>query len=84
MLLDTDPLVALVDRGDRFHHTSREAVGSFARKYVVAPMGKNQKVGDLVLIVDGKPPSTIPVLTQAAVPQGGFFKRAIDHLRLRI
>jgi serine-type D-Ala-D-Ala carboxypeptidase (penicillin-binding protein 5/6) len=58
--------------------------GSFARKYVVAPVGKNHKVGDLVLMVDGKSQSTIPVLTQSAVPPGGFFKRAIDHLRLRI
>jgi serine-type D-Ala-D-Ala carboxypeptidase (penicillin-binding protein 5/6) len=58
--------------------------GSFASKYAVAPVSKGQKVGDLVLTVDGKPQSTIPVLTQTAVPQGGFFKRAIDHLRLRI
>lgn len=58
--------------------------GSFARKYVVAPLPKYQKVGDLLLMVDGKPQSTVPVLTQTAVPQGGFFKRAIDRLRLRI
>jgi D-alanyl-D-alanine carboxypeptidase (penicillin-binding protein 5/6) len=58
--------------------------GSFARKYLVAPVRKGQKVGDLVLMVDGKPRATIAVLTQASVTQGGLFKRFIDRVRMRL
>jgi len=58
--------------------------GSFARKYLVAPVRKGQKVGDLVLMVEGKPQATIVVLTQASVTQGGLFKRFIDRVRMRL
>ena len=58
--------------------------GSFDEKYLVAPVRPGQRVGALVLMVSGKPQSTIPVLTKTAVARGGFFKRMIDRLRMRL
>jgi len=58
--------------------------GSFDARYLVAPVSPGQKVGTLVLMVNGKPQSTIPVLTKTAVASGGFFKRMIDRLRMRL
>ena len=53
--------------------------GSFNAKYLVAPVRKGQQVGTLVLMVDGKPQSTIPMLTTAAVGPGGLVQAdAID------
>jgi serine-type D-Ala-D-Ala carboxypeptidase (penicillin-binding protein 5/6) len=58
--------------------------GSFDTKYLVAPISKGQRVGALVLTVDGKPQSTIPMLATAAVGRGGFLKRMVDRLRMRL
>lgn len=58
--------------------------GAFDAKYLVAPVAREQKVGGLVLMVDGKPQSTIPMLAQTAVPPGGLFKRMIDRVRMRL
>jgi len=58
--------------------------GSFNTKYLVAPVRKGEQVGALVLMVDGKPQSTIPMLTTAAVGTGGLFKRMMDRLRMRL
>jgi len=58
--------------------------GSFSPKYPVAPIAKGQQLGTLVLMVDGKPQSTIPMLATAPVGRGGLVKRWIDRLRLRL
>jgi len=58
--------------------------GSFSSSYLVAPIGKGQRVGALVLMVDGKPQSTVPILTTAAVGPGGWLKRMVDRLRMRL
>jgi serine-type D-Ala-D-Ala carboxypeptidase (penicillin-binding protein 5/6) len=58
--------------------------GSFDAKYLVAPIVKGQRVGTMVLMVNGKPQSTIPMLATAAVARGGLFKRTIDRLRMRL
>jgi D-alanyl-D-alanine carboxypeptidase (penicillin-binding protein 5/6) len=58
--------------------------GSFNSSYLVAPVGKGQRVGALVLMVDGKPQSTVPILTTAAVGPGGWLKRMVDRLRMRL
>ncbi len=58
--------------------------GSFSSSYLVAPVGKGQRVGALVLMVDGKPQSTVPILTTAAVGPGGWLKRMVDRLRMRL
>jgi D-alanyl-D-alanine carboxypeptidase (penicillin-binding protein 5/6) len=58
--------------------------GSFKPNYLVAPVTEGQQVGTLVLMVDGKPQSTVPMLTTAAVGPGGLFKRMFDRLRMRL
>ncbi len=58
--------------------------GSFDAHYLVAPIRKGQRVGGLVLMVDGKPQSTVPMLATAAVARGGLVKRMIDRLRMRL
>jgi serine-type D-Ala-D-Ala carboxypeptidase (penicillin-binding protein 5/6) len=58
--------------------------GSFGASYLVAPVSKGQQVGALVLMVGGKPQSTIPVLAGAAVGRGGLLKRMVDRLRMRL
>jgi D-alanyl-D-alanine carboxypeptidase (penicillin-binding protein 5/6) len=58
--------------------------GAFSSKYLVAPINKGQQVGALVLMVDGKEQSTIPVLAQASIAQGGLMKRLIDKVRMRL
>jgi len=58
--------------------------GSFSAKYLVAPVRKGQQVGALVLMVDGKPQSTIPMLAMASVGPGGWFKRMTDRMRMRL
>jgi serine-type D-Ala-D-Ala carboxypeptidase (penicillin-binding protein 5/6) len=58
--------------------------GAFGSKYLVAPVAKGQQVGALVLTVDGKEQSTIPVLAQASIAQGGLMKRLIDKVRMRL
>jgi D-alanyl-D-alanine carboxypeptidase (penicillin-binding protein 5/6) len=58
--------------------------GSFDAKYLVAPIGKGQRVGSLILMVDGKPQSTVPMLATAAVARGGLVKRMLDRLRMRL
>ncbi len=58
--------------------------GSFNSSYLVAPVSKGQQVGTLVLMVDGKPQSMIPMLTTAAVGPGGLFRRTIDRLWMRL
>ncbi len=58
--------------------------GSFNSSYLIAPVGKGQRVGALVLMVDGKPQSTVPILTTAAVGPGGWLKRMVDRLRMRL
>jgi serine-type D-Ala-D-Ala carboxypeptidase (penicillin-binding protein 5/6) len=58
--------------------------GSLDAKYLVAPILKGQQVGALVLMVDGKPQSTVPMLATASVARGGLVKRMMDRLRMRL
>jgi D-alanyl-D-alanine carboxypeptidase (penicillin-binding protein 5/6) len=58
--------------------------GTLDAKYLVAPIRKGQQVGALVLMVDGKPQSTVPMLATAAVAPGGLVKRMMDRLRMRL
>jgi D-alanyl-D-alanine carboxypeptidase (penicillin-binding protein 5/6) len=49
--------------------------------YLDAPVAKGAQVGAVGLMVDGKPQDSIPVVAQAAVGRGGFFKRLRDRFR---
>jgi serine-type D-Ala-D-Ala carboxypeptidase (penicillin-binding protein 5/6) len=58
--------------------------GTLDAKYLVAPIRKGQEVGALVLMVDGKPQSTVPMLATVSVARGSFVKRMMDRLRMRL
>ncbi len=55
-----------------------------AAKYLKAPVAKGATVGELVVMVDGKPAAQLPVVTQAAIARGGFFKRLRDRIRMAL
>lgn len=46
-----------------------------AVKYLVAPVLPGEHVGDLAVMLDGKPQSSIPIVTQAWIARAGFFGR---------
>jgi D-alanyl-D-alanine carboxypeptidase (penicillin-binding protein 5/6) len=46
-----------------------------AVKYLVAPVAPGEHVGDLAVMLDGKPQSSIPIVTRAGVARAGFFGR---------
>jgi D-alanyl-D-alanine carboxypeptidase (penicillin-binding protein 5/6) len=49
---------------------------------LVAPFKKGQQVGTLKISFDGKPLVTEPLVVLADAPQGGFFTRLWDAIRL--
>lgn len=51
---------------------------------VVAPVQAGQKLGDLIFAADGKEIARFPLVAEAEVAQGGFFKRLWDSLQLLI
>jgi serine-type D-Ala-D-Ala carboxypeptidase (penicillin-binding protein 5/6) len=53
-------------------------------KALVAPLPKGSTVGQLTVEIGGKPASSVPVVTQVAVNQGGWFHRAIDSILMRL
>ena len=57
---------------------------SLTQKPLIAPIKKGTKVGDLAVTIAGKPVSTVALVTQQDVQQGGMVHRAIDALRLKL
>jgi D-alanyl-D-alanine carboxypeptidase (penicillin-binding protein 5/6) len=53
-------------------------------KTLVAPLPKGTTVGQLTVLIAGKPASSVPIVTQRAVGEGGWLHRAIDSLRMKI
>jgi D-alanyl-D-alanine carboxypeptidase (penicillin-binding protein 5/6) len=49
-------------------------------KYLVAPVTPGEHVGDLAVMLDGKPQSSIPIVTQAGVARAGFFGRLSQRI----
>jgi serine-type D-Ala-D-Ala carboxypeptidase (penicillin-binding protein 5/6) len=60
------------------------AVYAANARYLRAPVSRGETVGELSVTQDGKPVASIPVVTQAAVARGGFFKRMLDRVRLML
>jgi D-alanyl-D-alanine carboxypeptidase (penicillin-binding protein 5/6) len=54
------------------------------QKPLIAPIKKGTKVGDLAVTVAGKPFSTVALVTQQEVQEGGWIHREVDALRLRL
>jgi len=44
-------------------------------RFVEAPVQAGDSVGDLTVLLDGKPQATIPIVTRAGVERAGFFGR---------
>ena len=57
---------------------------SLMQKPLIAPVKKGTKVGDLAVTIAGKPVSTVALVTQQEVQEGGMVHRAIDSIRLRL
>ena len=55
-----------------------------ALKHLIAPVAQGASVGDLEVMVDGKPEAKLPVVTQSTVARAGFFKRLRDRIRLAL
>ncbi len=73
--------ILTVDRGD----ANKVSVASTLKaKYLLAPVAKGSEVGQLSVMVEGKPRASVPIETQSAVPPGGFFHRLADRLRLML
>jgi D-alanyl-D-alanine carboxypeptidase (penicillin-binding protein 5/6) len=53
-------------------------------KPLVAPLPNGTTVGQLTILIGGKPASTVPIVTQVAVNQGGWLHRAMDSVRMRL
>ncbi len=49
---------------------------------LIAPLAEGQVVGSVTVLIDGKVVKTEPLLVLAEVPQGSFFKRLWDTIRL--
>jgi D-alanyl-D-alanine carboxypeptidase (penicillin-binding protein 5/6) len=53
-------------------------------KPLVAPLRKGTVVGQLTVIIAGKPVSSVPIVTQMVVNQGNWFHRALDSVRMKL
>lgn len=56
----------------------------FTEKLLVAPLPKGATVGQLTVIIAGKPASSVPIVTAVAVNQGNWLHRAIDSVRMKL
>jgi D-alanyl-D-alanine carboxypeptidase (penicillin-binding protein 5/6) len=52
--------------------------------WLVAPIAKGTEVGTLSVTVAGKPISSVPLVTQADVGEGGMIHRMADSVRLKL
>jgi D-alanyl-D-alanine carboxypeptidase (penicillin-binding protein 5/6) len=72
------PVYVTVARGDESKLT---LAGSLRSRYLIAPVAKGARVGELTVMLNGAPEASYPLVTQESVAQGGFFKRMTDRLR---
>ncbi len=55
---------------------------AFVNRPLLAPLSTNVAVGALQIVVGGKPIKSVPLYPLANVPQGGFWSRLSDSMRL--
>ncbi len=70
-----------VGRGDENKMTLAATLPS---KWLVAPVAKGTQVGELSVMIAGKPISSVPLVTEAAVKEGGLIHRMADAIRLKL
>jgi D-alanyl-D-alanine carboxypeptidase (penicillin-binding protein 5/6) len=49
---------------------------------LIAPLSAGQQVGQAVILLEGKPLKTVPLVALKDVPSGSFWHRLIDQIRL--
>lgn len=59
-------------------------VASVSQKPLIAPLAKGAAVGQLTVMIGGKPESSVPIVTQQAVGEGGIVHRWIDSARMKL
>ena len=57
---------------------------SLQDKYLIAPVAKGSAVGELQVMVNGKPEGSIPLVTRSSVAQAGLFGRLADRVRMML
>lgn len=70
-----------VGRGDE---TKVVLAATLPSKWLVAPIAKGAQVGTLSVTVAGKSISSVPLVTQSEVKQGGLVHRLMDSIRLKL
>ncbi|MBF6561301.1 MAG: D-alanyl-D-alanine carboxypeptidase [Candidatus Binataceae bacterium] len=70
-----------VSRGDETRVT---LAATFPPRPLVAPLAQGTPVGELAITIAGKPVSSVPLITQTAVGEGGIVHRMADAVRLRL
>jgi serine-type D-Ala-D-Ala carboxypeptidase (penicillin-binding protein 5/6) len=70
-----------VGRGDE---TKVTLAATLPSKWLVAPIAKGTQVGTLSVTIAGKPISSVALVTQADVKEGGIIHRAMDSIRLKL
>ena len=59
-------------------------VPELTNKALVAPLPRGTAVGQLTVMIAGKPVSSVPIVTQTAVNQGGWLHRAVDSILMKL
>jgi serine-type D-Ala-D-Ala carboxypeptidase (penicillin-binding protein 5/6) len=59
-------------------------VADLPKTPLIAPLANGANIGQLTVMIDGKPGSSMPIVTRAAVGEGGFFHRMADSIRLKL
>jgi serine-type D-Ala-D-Ala carboxypeptidase (penicillin-binding protein 5/6) len=59
-------------------------VATLTSKPLIAPLPKGTSVGQLTVLIAGKPESSVPIVTLDPVNQGSWIHREIDSLRMRL
>lgn len=57
---------------------------NITNKTLVAPLPKGTEVGQLTVMMGDKPESSLPIVTQAEVKEGGLMHRLVDSIRMRL
>lgn len=55
---------------------------AYVRRPLLAPLSTNVAVGELQIVVSGKPVKSVPLYPLANIPEGGFWSRLSDSVRL--
>ncbi|MBF6567733.1 MAG: D-alanyl-D-alanine carboxypeptidase [Candidatus Binataceae bacterium] len=77
---DSAPYVT-VGRGEEKRVT---LVTALKASYLVAPVVKGSQVGEIQVLLDGKPEAAIPLVTQQSVAPAGIAGRLMDRVRMML